>query len=490
MRGAVARRWPSVRARGVVLVAPLRGASARPCPLRRRAARPRALWCFGRCGGLAFRSAGGRAPRAVAPPSFAAPCSPSGCCAALRPRSPSGCAGLLLSCPLPGLGPPLWSLRSLRGVLAPLLPRRAAACGGVARRPGGGGAVPPPAPCSRVSPPSGPAPRRSRSASPGACRRCAASAWGGPAVPGPRCGGARRPGGRGGRAGARCGGPRLGALARPPRGVWGLRRCGGAFFAAAAARCCRAPPAAVWLRPRCSSALPSAAASFARCFARRSPRFGFARAARPPCLRLRLPSRAASRAARRGSASPALLVRLAFGCGFLRTLLSRFFRGCCGALLRPRCSSALPSAAASFARCFARRPPRFGFARAARLPCLRLRLPSHADGRATAARPFCAFDAFVVQREGELQGITKSTTYCVGYSLDIPYTGEFGKTRIILPNSIQKSNIPFGDIILRVKLAKIPVLPNRGDCLLPARFFPAYHAQRETSTKSYRYALA
>lgn len=188
-------------------------------------AAPQSGAAAGLCGASAAAAAsrsvprGGRAPRAVAPPSFAAPCSPSGCCAALRPRSPSVCAGLLLSCPLPGLGPPLWSLRSLRGVLAPLLPRRAAACGGVARRPGGGGAVPPPAPCSRVSPPSGPAPRRSRSASPGACRRCAASAWGGPAVPGPRCGGARRPGGRGGRAGARCGGPRLGALARPPRGV-------------------------------------------------------------------------------------------------------------------------------------------------------------------------------------------------------------------------------------------------------------------------------
>lgn len=68
-------------------------------------------------------------------------------------------------------------------------------------------------------------------------------------------------------------------------------------------------------------------------------------------------------------------------------------------------------------------------------------------------------------------------------------SSKFGKI-FILPNLISKSNIPYGDIILRVKLAKIPVLPNRGDCLLPARFFPAYHAQRETSTKSYRYALA
>ena len=103
------------------------------------------------------------------------------------------------------------------------------------------------------------------------------------------------------------------------------------------------------------------------------------------------------------------------------------------------------AAAALFSRLLrraavARRPPRFGFARAARPPCLWLRLPSHADGRATAARPFCAFGAFVVQREGELQGITQSATYCVGYSLDIPYTGEFGKTRI-LPNYLWISSI-------------------------------------------------
>ena len=125
-----------------------------------------------------------------------------------------------------------------------------------------------------------------------------------------------------------------------------LRRCGGAFFAAAAARC-------------------------------------FARAARLPCLRLRPPSRAASRAARRDLASP----------------------------------------------------------RAARPPCLRLRLPSRADGRAKAARPFCAFGAFVVQGENRMQGTTASATYCADYSLDIPYTGEFGKTRIILPNYLWISSI-------------------------------------------------
>lgn len=45
-------------------------------------------------------------------------------------------------------------------------------------------------------------------------------------------------------------------------------------------------------------------------------------------------------------------------------------------------------------------------------------------------------------------------------------SSEFGKI-FILPNSIQKSNIPFGDIILKVELAKIPVLPNRGDASFP-----------------------
>lgn len=226
------RRWPSVRARGVVLVAPLRGACARPCPLRRRAARPRASVVLRplRRPRVPFRGGAGpprRCPRRCA----VRACSPSGCCAALRPRSPSFCAGApRFAPPLPGLGPPRWSLRSLRGVLAPLLPRRAAACAGVARRPGGGGAVPPRPPCSRVSPPSGPAPRRSRSASPGASR---CSAWGGPAVPGPRCGGARRSGGRGGAFGGRCGGRLCGAL-RPPAWGWGsaaaaagpARRCG------------------------------------------------------------------------------------------------------------------------------------------------------------------------------------------------------------------------------------------------------------------------
>lgn len=282
----------------------------------------------GLCGASAAAAASRSVPRGAGPPAplprrcAVRACSPSGCCASLRPRAPSFCAGApRFAPPLPGLGPPRWALRSLRGVLAPLRPRRAAAFGGVARRPGGGGAVPPPAPCSRVSPPSGPAPRRSRSASPGACRRCAASAWGGPAAAGP-----------GGRAAA-----------------------GGA--------------------PGPAAAGPVLGRS-------RAPRVGFGVCAAAAALFSRLLRRAA----------------------------------------------------------VARRPPRFGFARAARPPCLWLRLPSHADGRATAARPFCAFGAFVVQREGELQGITQSATYCVGYSLDIPYTGEFGKTRI-LPNYLWISSI-------------------------------------------------
>lgn len=276
---------------------------------------------------------GGAAPRAVAPPSFAAPCSPSGCCASLRPRSPSGCAGLLLSCPLRGLRPPLWSLRSLRGVLAPLRPRRAAAFGGVAVRPRGGGAVPPSAPCSRVSPPSGASPRRFRSASPVACRRRAASARVAPAVPARRCGGLRRSGGRGGAFGGRCGGRLLWRFAPP---AWGL---------------------------------------------------GVAP------LRRRFFSRLLLRAA-----LPALLVCLAFGCGLLRTLSA--------ALL-----------------------PRGLFAPSAR---------------------------FVVQGENWMQGAAASATYCADYSLDIPYTGEFGKTRIILPNCLWISSI---DTALRFWYAHIR---NRG----------------------------
>lgn len=221
-------------------------AAARCAALRRGRGLSR---CFGRCGGLAFRSAGGRCPPRRCPPSFAAPCSPSGCCASLRPRSPSGCAGLLLSCPRPAFGRRVVAAVAARRARS-LAPRRAAAFGGVAVRPCGGGAVPPSAPCSRVSPPSGASPRRFRSASPVAavrlrlgspppCQRAAAAACGGRAAAGGLLAAAA--------AAAFCG-----AL-RPP--AWGLgfpplrRR----FFRG----CCGlASPALL-------SALPSAAASCA-----------------------------------------------------------------------------------------------------------------------------------------------------------------------------------------------------------------------------------
>ena len=144
--------------------------------------------------------------------------------------------------------------------------------------------------------------------------------------------------------------------------------------------------------------------------------------AAPPC---QCPAAAGpgGRAAAGGAPGPA-----AAGPVLGRSRAPRVGFGVCAA------AAALFFAAAAARCCRAPQQPRFGFARAARPPCLRLRPPSHADGRATAARPFCAFGAFVVQREGELQGITQSATYCADYSLDIPYTGEFGKTRIILPN--------------------------------------------------------
>ena len=284
---------------------PSGGASARPCPLRRCAARSRAFAVLRplRRPRVPFR--GGALPPAPLPRRRAAARAPPRAAALRSGRGrPRAARARLCSCPLRGLRPPLWSLRSLRGVLAPLLPRRAAAFGGVAVRPRGGGAVLPSAPCSRVSPPSGASPRRFRSASPPPCQRAAAAACGGRAA------------------------------------------AGGLLAAAAAAAFCGA------LRP---------------------------------------PAR---------------------GLGFA-PLRRRFFRGCCGALLR----------------------------RVARLPCLRLRLPSHAVGRATAARPDCAFGAFVVQGENRMQGATASTTYCADYSLDIPHTGEFGKTRIILPNYLWISSI-------------------------------------------------
>ena len=209
---------------------------AASCSLPPSGGRPRAalrrgrglLRCFGRCGGLAFRSAGGRCPPRRCPPSFAAPCSPSGCCASLRPRSPSGCAGLLLSCPRPAFGRRVVAAVAARRARS-LAPRRAAAFGGVAVRPCGVGAVPPSAPCSRVSPPSGASPRRFRSASPVACRRRAASARVAPAVPARRCGGLRRSGGRGGAFGGRCGGRLLWRFA-PPRVGFGVSAAAAAVF--------------------------------------------------------------------------------------------------------------------------------------------------------------------------------------------------------------------------------------------------------------------
>lgn len=315
-------------------------AAARCAALRRGRGLSR---CFGRCGGLAFRSAGGRCP-------------PRRCPTVVR------CA--LLALGLLRFAPAAVAL-GLRGLASLLPPSRSPAAALVA-------AV---------------AARRARSLAPAARRRLRrrrrSSAWGRRGAPqrplfprlsalggfaasfplrvarrlSPPCGfGSGRPRRASAplRRLAAVGRPRGGfwrplrrppfvALCAPPRGVWGFRRCGGAFFAAAAARC-------------------------------------FARAARLPCLRLRPPSRADGR---RDLASP----------------------------------------------------------RAARPPCLRLRLPSRADGRAKAARPFCAFGAFVVQGENWMQGTTASATYCADYSLNIPYTGEFGKTRIILPNYLWISSI-------------------------------------------------
>ena len=326
--GCRPRCWPSGCARGAVLVAPLRGACARPCPLRRSAARPRALWCFGRCGGLAFRSAGGRAPRAVAP-----------------------------------------SLRGAR-LLALGLLRFASAAGALLLR-GRASLRSPPSRAWAAAVGASVAARRARSLAPAARRRLRR----------------RRPAPGRGRRGA------------PPR-----------------------PLVPASLRPRGLRRVVPAPRRPAPVAAARL-RLGAA----PPCQG---PAAAGpgGRAAAGGAPGPA-----AAGPVLGRSRAPRVGFGVCAA------------AAALFSRLLrraavARRPPRFGFARAARPPCLWLRLPSHADGRATAARPFCAFGAFVVQREGELQGITQSATYCVGYSLDIPYTGEFGKTRI-LPNYLWISSI-------------------------------------------------
>ena len=265
--GCRPRCWPSGCARGAVLVAPLRGACARPCPLRRRAARPRALWCFGRCGGLAFRSAGGRAPRAVAP-----------------------------------------SLRGAR-LLALGLLRFASAAGALLLR-GRASLRSPPSRSPAAAVGASVAARRARSLAPAARRRLRrrrrSSAWGRRgAPPGPLF-------------------PRLSALGacaasfplRVARRLSPLRGFGLGRPRRARAPLRRGPAAG---RPRGARRGPL----------RRAPSWG-ARA--PPAWGLGLaPLRRRffrgccgallSRAARRGLASPALLVCLAFGCGFLRALL-------------------------------------------------------------------------------------------------------------------------------------------------------------------------
>lgn len=351
MRGAVVRRWPSVRARGVVLVAPLRGASARPCPLRRRAARPRAS--------VVLRPL--RRPRV---PFRGGPGPPRRCPAVVR------CA--LLALGLLRCAPAAVAL-GLRGLASLLPPSRAWAAALVA-------AV---------------AARRARSLAPAARRRL----W------------RRRP--------------------SPGRGRRG------------------APPGPLFPR---LSALGACAASFPLRVARRlSPLRGFGlgrpRRARAPLRRG--PAAGRPRGARRGP------LRRAPSWG-------------------------------------ARAPPAWGWgsAAAAAVPARRCGCSSPAVRRASQRLPRSAYGAMLFKEKvcckasREAQHVVP--VCCSTYKISC----EFGKTRIILPNLISKSNIPYGDIILRVKLAKIPVLPNRGDCLLPARFFPAYHAQRETSTKSCRYALA
>ena len=259
---------PAVRvcSRGRARCPPSGGACARPCPLRRFAARPRALWCFGRCGGLAFRSAGGRAPRAVAP-----------------------------------------SLRGAR-LLALGLLRFASAAGALLLR-GRASLRSPPSRSPAAAVGASVAARRARSLAPAARRRLRrrrrSSAWGRRgAPPGPLF-------------------PRLSALGacaasfplRVARRLSPLRGFGLGRPRRARAPLRRGPAAG---RPRGARRGPL----------RRAPSWG-ARA--PPAWGLGVaPLRRRffrgccgallSRAARRGLASPALLVRLAFGCGFLRTL--------------------------------------------------------------------------------------------------------------------------------------------------------------------------
>lgn len=239
-------------------------AAARCAALRRGRGLSR---CFGRCGGLAFRSAGGRCPPRRCPPSRRRACSPSGCCASLRPRSPSCCARAALLLP-PSRSPAAALVAAVAArrarSLAPAARRRlrrrrrSSAWGrrGAPQRPffprlsalGGFAASFPLRVARRLSPPCGFGSGRPRRAS-APLRRLAA-------VGRPR-GGFWRPLRR----------PPFVALCAPPRGVWGFRRCGGGFFAAAAARCCGALLSRAARRglatPALLSALPSAAASCA-----------------------------------------------------------------------------------------------------------------------------------------------------------------------------------------------------------------------------------
>lgn len=256
-------------------------AAARCAALRRGRGLSR---CFGRCGGLAFRSAGGRCPPrrcpAVAPPRvlplgllrFA----PAAVALVLRARgfapapfAVSGrrfgrcgrCAACSLPCsrgaPPPSAASPFVRVGAARCPPAPLVP--------ASLRPRGLRRV--------VSAPRRPSPVaavRLRLGSPPPCQRAAAAACGGRAA-------------AGGAFGGRCGGRLLWRFA-PPRVGFGVSAAAAALFsrllrraASPALLVClafgcgllrallRAPPAVIWLRP-------------------------------------------------------ALLVRLAFGCGFLRAL--------------------------------------------------------------------------------------------------------------------------------------------------------------------------
>lgn len=242
------------------------------------------LRCFGRCGGLAFRSAGGRCPPRRCPTVVRCALLPLGLLRFAPAAVALGLRGLASLLP-PSRSPAAALVAAVAArrarSLAPAARRRlrrrrrSSAWGrrGAPQRPlfprlsalGGFAASFPLRVARRLSPPCGFGSGRPRRAS-APLRRLAA-------VGRPR-GGFWRPLRR----------PPFVALCAPPRGVWGLRRCGGAFFRG----CCGA-----LLRPRCSSALPSAAASFARCC--RAP---------PAAVWLR----------------PRVLVCLAFGRGFLRTL--------------------------------------------------------------------------------------------------------------------------------------------------------------------------